>query len=161
MVSVASVISGSSGWKPSWSISFLESNTQVLSTFYIYSIVSKLCIYTLAHRALADVEAMERLFVSTPLVALLSALPTRSGTQEVDQWHTQQCQHSRCTQILSSLGKHITAAQAKRLDVIGLSFEVMLALCQSCPDDESFIALLKVRGVNSKPLREKLACIVK
>ena len=114
-----------------------------------------------AHRALADVEAMERLFVSTPLVGLLSTLPMRSGVQQIELWQTQQAQHGRCMQLLGALGKKITAAQARRLDIIGLSFDAMQHLRRTCPDKDAFKAALKQRGVNSRPLCDKLASVVK
>ena len=114
-----------------------------------------------AHRALADVEAMEKILVKTELVDLLSTLPVRSPAQQLDAWVTQKTTHNRVTQILSSLGKRITNAQAKRLDELGLPFEALQDLRSSSKDSEEFSKALLDRGVRSKPLRDKLSDIVK
>ena len=66
-----------------------------------------------AHRALAEVEAMERIIVKTGLVDLLSSLPVRSPAQQLDAWATQKNTHNCVIQILTSLGKQITNVQAK------------------------------------------------
>ena len=77
------------------------------------------------HRALADVEAMERILVKTGLVDFLSTLPVISPAQKFGAWATQKRTHTiesslasqtpiqicvgvwlaRLPQILSSLGK--------------------------------------------------------
>ena len=43
---------------------------------------------------------------------------------------------------------------------LGLSHEVLLELRASHKDGEEFIRALHQRGVNSKPLQEKLKCLV-
>ena len=48
----------------------------------------------LAHRALADVEAMERIMVKTGLVDLLSSLPVRSPAKQLGAWATQKNTHN-------------------------------------------------------------------
>ena len=65
------------------------------------------------------------------------------------------------TQILSSLGKRVTNAQAKRLNELGLSFEALQDLRFSSKDSEEFSKALLDSGVRSKPLRDKLCDIVK
>jgi len=81
-----------------------------------------------AHRALPDVEALEEVFMSTRLVDLLSSLPTRPARQQVELWGVQKGQRTRTTRFLHSLGNRITAAQAKRLDTLGLSHIVLCKL---------------------------------
>lgn len=112
----------------------------------------------LAHRALADVEAMERIMVKTGLVDLLSSLPVRSPAQQLRAWATQKNTHHRVTQILSVLGKKVTYAQARRLNDLGLSCEDLQDLRTSCKDSE---VALQDRGVRSKPLRDKLSTLLK
>ena len=46
------------------------------------------------------------------------------------------------------------------MDAIGLSNEALVDLRQNSPDAASFTTELKVRGVNSKPLQEKLASLI-
>ena len=114
-----------------------------------------------AHRALADVEAMQKILVKTDLVDLLSTLPLRSPAQQLGAWVTQKTTHHRVTQILSSLGKRVTNAQAKRLNELRLTFEALQDLRSSSKDTEEFTKTLLDKGVRSKPLRDKLSDIVK
>ena len=118
------------------------------------------CSPFIAHRALADVEAMERIIVKTGLVDLLSSLPVRSPAQQLDAWATQKNTHNCVIQILTSLGKQITNVQAKRLNELGLSCEVLRDLRTSCRDSEEFFKVLQDSGVRSKPLRDKLSTII-
>ena len=107
-----------------------------------------------AHRALPDVEAMEELFANTALVDLLTSLPKRSLTQQLNLWMSQKDQRLRTSSLLYSLGRQITATQAKRLDSLGLSHDVLCEIWVSSPS-EVFQETLLVRGVCSKKLRER------
>lgn len=60
----------------------------------------------IAHRALADVEAMERIMVKSGLVDLLSSLLVRSPAQQLGAWAIYTEEHSQPT--LTSLGKRVT-----------------------------------------------------
>ena len=60
------------------------------------------------------------------------------------------------TQILSSLAKQVTNAQAKRLNELGLSFEALQDLRLSSKDSEDFSKALLDSRVRSKPLHDKL-----
>ena len=113
-----------------------------------------------AHRALSDVEALERIIVKTPLVSLLSSLPCKSPEKQIGAWCAQKDLRSRSTRLLSSLGKKITATQAKRLDSLSLSYEALIELRASSKDGEDFTSALHKRGVNSKKLREKLTQLI-
>ena len=50
----------------------------------------------------------------------------------------------------------MTAAQARRLDNLGLGIQELLKLHKDIDNPEEFLTRLKERGVNSKILREKL-----
>lgn len=88
-----------------------------------------------------DVLVMERIVTHISLVACFPLDPPSS----------------RRAYLTRSLGKpRITPAQANRLDALGLSHEDLLKLSSESKDAEVFMKVLKDRGVNSKPLREKL-----
>ena len=123
--------------------------------------MSYIFLTSVAHRALADVEAMERIMVKTELVHLLSTLPVRSPSQQLGAWATQKNTHNRITQILTSLGKRVTNAQAIRLNELGLSYEALQDLRSACTDNEEYSKALLDSGVRSKPLRDKLSALVK
>ena len=97
----------------------------------------------------------------TGLVDLLSSLPFRSPSQQLGAWATQKNTHDRITQILTSLGKRVTNAQAKRLNDLGLTYDSLQDLRSSCRDSEEFSKALLDRGVKSKPLRDKLSTLIK
>ena len=59
--------------------------------------------------------------------------------------------------MISSLGKpSVTSLQAKKLDSLGMSFSVLVNLHITAKSEDKFQQILKAKGVNSKPLREKL-----
>ena len=97
--------------------------------------------------------------MKTGLVDLLSTLPVRSPAQVRCLDYPEE--HNRVTQILSSLGKRVTNAQAKHLNELGLSFEALQDLRSSSKDSEEFSKSLLESGVRSKPLHDKLCDIVK
>ena len=102
---------------------------------------------------------MEELFMWTDVVDLLSSLPKRSPTEQIQCWKVQKEQHRRTSSLLRSLGRQITAAQAKRLDALNLSYEVLREIRQ-CYSGEEFVKTLLERGVRSKVLREKLKTVL-
>lgn len=51
----------------------------------------------------------------------------------------------------------MTTAQAKRLDNLGFTYGDLVKLHADFKDRDAFLTVLKDKGVNSKPLREKLA----
>ena len=114
--------------------------------------------YTGAHRALPDILAMERMITHPSLVHCLSDLPIRSPSLQKDLWTQQKLIFSRTTALVKSLGKpSITSAQAKRLDELGFSYADLSRLKSQSKTRQVFLDSLKTTGVNSKPLREKLA----
>ena len=111
-----------------------------------------------AHRALPDVTAMESVITHQSLVSCLSKLPVRPPKTQWKLWIDQKRLFHRTTSLIRSLGKPaITAPQAKRLDALGLGHEELVQLHSNSKGREKFIKVLKDKGVNSKPLREKLA----
>ena len=68
-------------------------------------------------------------------------------------------QRRRTSGILYSLGRQITAAQAKHLDELSLSFPALCEIRASCTSDDEFQKTLMRRGVRSKKLREKLTSL--
>lgn len=110
-----------------------------------------------AHRALPDVLALERVLTHPSLVTCLSRLPIRSPAQQMKLWIQQKRAHIRTTSLVKAMGKpSLTAAQAKRLDSLGLGFNDLLKLHRDSSSTDEFQTLLKDRGVRSKPLREKM-----
>ena len=61
---------------------------------------------------------------------------------------------------MHALGRGVTAAQAKRLDVLGLSRQALIDIREGAATAEEFKSVLLERGVRSRPLREKLVVIV-
>ena len=73
-------------------------------------------------------------------------------------WVQQKQQFSRTTSLVRCLGKpSITSAQAKRLDALGLNYADLTTMKSKSKSRDDFLASLIATGVNSKPLREKLA----
>ena len=127
---------------------------------YSYCVIILIVFSLVAHRALGDVEAMERIMTKTDLVDL-SSLPIRSCIQQLGVWATQKNTHHRVTDILFSLGKGITNSQAQRLHALGLSYEALCDLRSSSKDVVEFSEVLFEKGVKSKAVREKLQKLVK
>lgn len=72
-------------------------------------------------------------------------------------WTKQKRAFKRTSSLIRSLGKPaITAAQAKRLDDLGLGYEDLTTLYRESKDKNVFCSVLKNKGVNSQSLREKL-----
>ena len=59
------------------------------------------------------------------------------------------------------LGKGVISTQGRRLDSLGLSYEELLYLRQSTDCNNDFAQRFHEKGVNSKPLREKLLSVIK
>ena len=56
---------------------------------------------------------------------------------------------------MKELGKCVTAAQAARLDSLGIGTHDLVQL-RNCNSQEGFFTALKEKGVRSRALREKL-----
>ncbi len=139
---------------------FLGTDLEGKITIYYTSSGSKLSFIYFAgvHRALPDVQALESVVTHPLLVHCLSQLPIRSLRNEGDMWLQQKRSFQRTTNLIRSLGRHtITSAQAKKLDGMGLGYGDLEQLRQACKDREEFVRTLKDRGINSKPLQQKLS----
>ena len=124
--------------------------------------MQSLFVVILAHRALDDVEAMEKLFTETKLVNFLSSLPIHTAKKQLGLWNAQREAHTNTTQLINFLEKpDITPQQAKRLNDLGLNHEVLVELRSDCTTPEEFKEELHRRGVNSKLLLEKLSMSVR
>ena len=121
----------------------------------------KFCLHTKntiilgAHRALPDVMAMERILTNPSMVSCLSRLHIRSPSQQLRQWVQQKRAHIRKTTLMKELGKCVTAAQAARLDSLGIGIQDLVQL-RDCNSQEGFLTALREKGVRSRALREKL-----
>ena len=56
---------------------------------------------------------------------------------------------------MKELGKCVTAAQAARLDSLGIGIQDLVEL-RDCNSQEGFLTALREKGVRSRALREKL-----
>ncbi len=91
------------------------------------------------------------------LVSCLSNLDIRTPGKQMSLWAVQKRLHQRTNDLVRLLGKpSVTAPQAKRLDTLGYTYTDLVTLRKEFKDGEHFKEILKTRGVNSKPLREKL-----
>jgi len=79
----------------------------------------------------------------------------------VELWRTQTAHFARSKRLIGLLGRKVTVAQAKRLDMLSLPYDALQDLRAQCKNPEEFMAVLHNKGVNSKLLREKLATIVR
>ena len=73
----------------------------------------------------------------------------------MDQAEEEFCSNNQPHQVLGQA--QITSAQAKKLDSIGLGYGDLEKLKSECRNREEFVRVLKDRGINSKPLQEKLS----
>lgn len=108
-----------------------------------------------AHRALPDVLALEAILTHPSLVSCLTRLEIRSFNTQLHKWVVQKRAHHRKKALMLGLGNCITAAQASRMDTLGIGLEDLIVLRNST-EKEGFLAALKERGLRSKVLREKL-----
>ena len=116
-----------------------------------------LCITVGTHRALPDVLALEKILTHPSLVTCLSRLPIRSPAQQMKLWIQQKRAHIRTTALVKAIGKpSLTAAQAKRLDVLGLGFNDLLKLHRDSGSRDEFLTAMKDNGIRSGPVREKI-----
>ena len=68
-------------------------------------------------------------------------------------WIQQKRAHIRTTALVKA---SLTAAQAKRLDVLGLGFNDLLKLQRDSGSRDEFLTAMKDNGIRSGPVREKI-----
>ena len=76
------------------------------------------------------------------MVSCLSRLHIRSPSQQLRQWVQQKRAHIRKTTLMKELGKCVTAAQAARLDPLGIGIQDLVQL-RDCNSLESFLTALR------------------
>ena len=104
---------------------------------------------------------MTAIMLETCLATSLPSLSVRTAKQQVDRWRIMKTVHQRTSLLIRSLGKPaITTLQAKRLDVLGLNREALVTLHKGCSNSNLFLEELRVKGVKSKKLREKLSVLL-
>ena len=72
-------------------------------------------------------------------------------------WIQQKRAHTRTTALVKAIGKpSLTAAQAKRLDVLRLVFNDLLKLHRDSGSRDEFVTAMKDNGIRSGPILEKI-----
>ena len=95
----------------------------------INSFVYPLATFPGAHRALPDVDAMEKVITHPKLARCLSKLLIRSATNQGGLWVAMKRRYFRSAALIKELGNPaVTTAQAKRLDELGLDFQDLLKM---------------------------------
>lgn len=106
---------------------------------------------------MADVQGAREILTHPSLQHAVALIPTRNPRQQLQMWKDQKSLHDRTTTLITSLGKPaITKPQAKKLDRLALTYKKLVDIYNEAEDEEIFFCTLKVKGVNSKPLRAKL-----
>ena len=81
---------------------------------------------TAAHRALPDVEAMESLFMSTPLHDILASLGVRSPQQQIELWTLRKQKWQAVPQqLVRFFGKKIAKPHASQLTEKSITVEIL------------------------------------
>lgn len=94
-----------------------------------------------------DILALEKVITHPSLVHCLSSLPIRSPKTQQQMWMKQKRAFKRTSSLIRSLGKPaITAAQAKRLDDLGLGYEDLTTLYRESKDKNVFCSVLPCLG---------------
>ena len=99
------------------------------------------------------------IFIDTALNDLLWTLSICIAKRQLELWHLQKEQRNRTSRLLQSLGKSVTAIQAKQLDTLNLHYATLCEIWAASVSSDQFQGILLQRGVRSRPLREKLAAI--
>ena len=128
----------------------------MVSTGFMYTVMAYLY-YHLAHRALEDVKAMERIFSSTALSPLLTQLTIRSREQIVAQWHLKHQELSTVQKYVVCFGRICTKAIAKRLGELDLPYDMLKSAFEDNMDDsQAFHECLRKAGITRKGWRDKI-----
>ena len=104
-----------------------------------------------------DVKAMEAVFSSDLMKAVLSKLSVRSHAQIVSYWQQKSKEWLNAQQFVTHMGRDCTRTMAVRLNEWGLRYEDLSEIFDKCkPDEASFHANLLEAGVTRRPWRSKL-----
>ena len=102
-----------------------------------------------AHRALGDVDAMVKLFTTTPLASLLSNMTARNVQHMCNIWNENMQVYNRVQNLVVQFKKDSTKRMAERLDKLGLTYTYIKKQYEASTDDE-FSQWLHTVGVNQK-----------
>ena len=113
-----------------------------------------------AHRALADVEAMEDIFLTSALVEMLSSLPKRSTTQQLLKVENTEGAAEADPESIMLVGEvhHRSAGYSCALTCWISHTRRCVRSGRLVPDFQTTLSLQ--RGVRSRPLKEKLTALV-
>ena len=109
-----------------------------------------------AHRAMDDVVAMERLFTKTPLVSLLSSLTIWNIHKLTLEWDAKMQKNNRIQQLVIGFKQDTTKSMAKRLELLGLSYEYLKIQYESASSPECFVKWLCSVGLKHKAWHQKI-----
>lgn len=109
-----------------------------------------------AHRALDDVVAMERLFTNTPLVSLLSSLTIWNMQKLIQEWNGKVQKNNRIQQLVIGFKQDTSKSMAKRLELLGLSYDYLKVQYESTSSPDAFVKWLRSVGVKHKAWHGKI-----
>ena len=109
-----------------------------------------------AHRALPDVEAVESLFMLTPLHDILASLGIRTPQQQQNLWEAQKQKRQAVQLLLRYFGKKITKAHASQLTRNNITTQILEKWKGEAKDVKKFVKILKDNKINSKKLQDNL-----
>ena len=102
------------------------------------------------------VVAMERLFVRTPLVSLLSSLTIWNMHKVVQEWNSKVQKNNRIQQLVIGFKQDTSHSMAKRLELAGLSYEYLKVQYESMSSQDAFVKWLRSVGVKHKRWHENI-----
>ena len=113
--------------------------------------------YITAHQAIEDVNAMEAVFNSDLLKAVLPQLTIRNHAQIVSYWQGKSKEWLDTQQYVMHIGRDRTKTMAVRLNEWGLMYHKLKDIFNECKADEAlFHHHLVEAGVTRKAWRSKL-----
>lgn len=115
-------------------------------------------LFSLAHRALPDVEALEELFNQTSLQRLLWSIPIRSTAEQLQHWEAQKECYKQVTKVCHTLPT-LNKEQARKLVKMGLTYEKLCHMCATTKTKEEFKELLKMKGITRGKLHNELVIL--
>ena len=114
-------------------------------------------IHSIAHRAMADVKAMEAVFSSDLMKDVLSKLSIQTHAQIVTYWQQKSKEWLSAQQFVTHMGRDCTRTMAVRLNEWGLRYDDLRDIFDNYKTDEaSFHSHLLEAGVARRPWRSKL-----
>ena len=103
-----------------------------------------------------DVVAMERLFINTPLVSLLSSLTIWNMHKVTQEWNSKVQRNNRIQQLVIGFKQDTSKSMAQRLESLGLSYEYLKEQYESTSSPDAFVKWLRSVGIKHKAWHEKI-----